>query len=120
MCQRVWTSIPYASLRFRPAAAVPAAQSTYSQCQGSGLDPVARAQSGFVHPKARALSESQACCSVENDSTPPQRSTAIPQPWLRSEEHTSELQSLLRTSYAVFCLKKQKNKKQNKINIQRK
>src|SRR3546814_5502838 len=25
----------------------------------------------------------------------------------RSEEHTSELQSLMRTSYAVFCLKKQ-------------
>src|SRR3546814_10750719 len=30
---------------------------------------------------------------------------------LRSEEHTSELQSLMRISYAVFCLKK---KKQNK------
>src|SRR3546814_3201794 len=32
--------------------------------------------------------------------------------WLsdsRSEEHTSELQSLMRSSYAVFCLKKQKN-----------
>src|SRR3546814_2885979 len=29
----------------------------------------------------------------------------------RSEEHTSELQSLMRTSYAVFCLKKKK--KQN-------
>src|SRR3546814_9708622 len=28
----------------------------------------------------------------------------------RSEEHTSELQSLMRTSYAVFCLKKKKNK----------
>src|SRR3546814_5434135 len=27
----------------------------------------------------------------------------------RSEEHTSELQSLLRNSYAVFCLKKKKN-----------
>src|SRR3546814_6909012 len=27
---------------------------------------------------------------------------------LRSEEHTSELQSLMRTSYAVFCLKKKK------------
>src|SRR3546814_2597313 len=27
----------------------------------------------------------------------------------RSEEHTSELQSLMRISYAVFCLKKQKN-----------
>src|SRR3546814_1899402 len=28
----------------------------------------------------------------------------------RSEEHTSELQSLMRSSYAVFCLKKKKNK----------
>src|SRR3546814_6299835 len=31
---------------------------------------------------------------------------------LRSEEHTSELQSLMRISYAVFCLKKKTNKKQ--------
>src|SRR3546814_8463610 len=30
---------------------------------------------------------------------------------VRSEEHTSELQSLMRISYAVFCLKKKKNKK---------
>src|SRR3546814_6231978 len=29
----------------------------------------------------------------------------------RSEEHTSELQSLMRNSYAVFCLKKKKNNK---------
>src|SRR3546814_6443796 len=29
-------------------------------------------------------------------------------PWLRSEEHTSELQSLMRISSAVICLKKQK------------
>src|SRR3546814_7925024 len=28
--------------------------------------------------------------------------------WTRSEEHTSELQSLMRISYAVFCLKKKK------------
>src|SRR3546814_3867231 len=28
--------------------------------------------------------------------------------WCRSEEHTSELQSLMRNSYAVFCLKKKK------------
>src|SRR3546814_5313112 len=28
----------------------------------------------------------------------------------RSEEHTSELQSLMRISYAVFCLKKKRNK----------
>src|SRR3546814_3406862 len=32
--------------------------------------------------------------------------------WIRSEEHTSELQSLMRISYAVFCLKK-KTKQQH-------
>src|SRR3546814_2040364 len=32
----------------------------------------------------------------------------------RSEEHTSELQSLMRISYAVFCLKKKKKKTNNK------
>src|SRR3546814_5040258 len=36
----------------------------------------------------------------------------------RSEEHTSELQSLMRISYAVFCLKKKKNN--NKLNTQQK
>src|SRR3546814_4390625 len=30
--------------------------------------------------------------------------------YMRSEEHTSELQSLMRISYAVFCLKKKKKK----------
>src|SRR3546814_1401960 len=34
----------------------------------------------------------------------------------RSEEHTSELQSLMRISYAVFCLKKKKNKQQKQNN----
>src|SRR3546814_4956606 len=33
--------------------------------------------------------------------------------WSRSEEHTSELQSLMRISYAVFCLKKKKKKTVN-------
>src|SRR3546814_8034775 len=37
---------------------------------------------------------------------------AFPDAWhgQRSEEHTSELQSLMRISYAVFCLKKKKQK----------
>src|SRR3546814_7756818 len=34
----------------------------------------------------------------------------VDRPLARSEEHTSELQSLMRLSYAVFCLKKQKIK----------
>src|SRR3546814_7951643 len=35
----------------------------------------------------------------------------------RSEEHTSELQSLMRISYAVFCLKKKKNNRMYDIYI---
>src|SRR3546814_5308801 len=34
----------------------------------------------------------------------------------RSEEHTSELQSLMRISYAVFCLKKKKHTKRTTMN----
>src|SRR3546814_8176421 len=36
------------------------------------------------------------------------RSSAVTASRTRSEEHTSELQSLMRISYAVFCLKKKK------------
>src|SRR3546814_10052245 len=43
--------------------------------------------------------------SAERDETPARPG--------RSEEHTSELQSLMRISYAVFCLKKKNNKKTN-------
>src|SRR3546814_8548345 len=38
----------------------------------------------------------------------------------RSEEHTSELQSLMRISYAVFCLKKKKNTDLTKSNCRNK
>src|SRR3546814_3083020 len=40
----------------------------------------------------------------------PQAHGVIARRALRSEEHTSELQSLMRISYAVFCLKKKKKK----------
>src|SRR3546814_10816177 len=39
-------------------------------------------------------------------------------PETRSEEHTSELQSLMRISYAVFCLKKNKYTTKQSYNIQ--
>src|SRR3546814_6775205 len=42
------------------------------------------------------------------------RAISLDSPSLRSEEHTSELQSLMRISYAVFCLKKKKTNKQTK------
>src|SRR3546814_5159780 len=44
------------------------------------------------------------------------RGVAVANGATRSEEHTSELQSLMRISYAVFCLKK---KKQDKCSSQR-
>src|SRR3546814_17909859 len=43
--------------------------------------------------------------------------TSTSPPTIRSEEHTSELQSLMRNSYAVFCLKKtQQNNKHSYFN----
>src|SRR3546814_7829582 len=47
---------------------------------------------------------------VHHAITPDRRHVAVKvlRPGIRSEEHTSELQSLMRISYAVFCLKKNK------------
>src|SRR3546814_6467765 len=42
--------------------------------------------------------------------------TSLVEQALRSEEHTSELQSLMRISYAVFCLKKHKQQITHNIN----
>src|SRR3546814_3132085 len=46
--------------------------------------------------------------STENRSQTAERQSSIGPMRMRSEEHTSELQSLMRISYAVFCLKKKK------------
>src|SRR3546814_1253648 len=52
-----------------------------------------------------ALAAARALIEYENDAE-----TLARKAMARSEEHTSELQSLMRISYAVFCLKKKKNK----------
>src|SRR3546814_9726084 len=57
------------------------------------------------HGKAVAHRFSSSCVRAESE----------PVPYWRSEEHTSELQSLMRISYAVFCLKK-KNKTKKTTN----
>src|SRR3546814_3111225 len=44
-----------------------------------------------------------------------ERTSNLPRIDARSEEHTSELQSLMRISYAVFCLKKKKHTKINTL-----
>src|SRR3546814_10065947 len=55
----------------------------------------------FIDPKADARPLADSLIAALNRSAPEDR----------SEEHTSELQSLMRISYAVFCLKKKKEKK---------
>src|SRR3546814_3203724 len=85
-CAARHLAVPVAAAR----AAGPAGQRDDS---GEGADPAARALRGLgvlrqAHPRpARGLVASA----------------------VRSEEHTSELQSLMRNSYAVFCLKKKQH-----------
>src|SRR3546814_6127260 len=66
------------------------------------------------------LRQQQRICVNCSDIYRPPSQADIPANWevvpSRSEEHTSELQSLMRISYAVFCLKK-KNKKRTQHSI---
>src|SRR3546814_6560166 len=56
----------------------------------------------------RSVSSSDRRCNATECSA---TASEAPAAQTRSEEHTSELQSLMRISYAVFCLKKKKTKK---------
>src|SRR3546814_1492286 len=53
--------------------------------------------------------------SLVSANNPPGHVTINPTDSRRSEEHTSELQSLMRISYAVFCLKTKTNQKTTRI-----
>src|SRR3546814_7830581 len=56
---------------------------------------------------SQSITERQASPALATSSAG--RINALSCPSVRSEEHTSELQSLMRISYAVFCLKKKKH-----------
>src|SRR3546814_2549594 len=60
----------------------------------------------------RAGREWKACCPFHNEKTP--SFYVNDDKGFRSEEHTSELQSLMRISYAVFCLKKKNTHNERK------
>src|SRR3546814_6278469 len=71
---------------------------------------------GGIRPAApRAVRQPLMSGSVRVRPVSPPIAQLSPSAKVRSEEHTSELQSLMRISYAVFCLKKKK-KKQQKTN----
>src|SRR3546814_8946912 len=70
---------------------------------------------GAARRTVRRASRSSCALPLDRSSESPRKSprgpmekeiSASPSRWRRSEEHTSELQSLMRISYAVFCLKK--------------
>src|SRR3546814_21119755 len=60
-------------------------------------------------PSPRATSSCRTAPATPGATAPPHPQSCSSFSSVRSEEHTSELQSLMRLSYAVFCLKKKKN-----------
>src|SRR3546814_10910825 len=79
----------------------------------TGVERGALAGRLLLAPSVQALES--AFDAAKYGELPPQPALEIVIPSLadRSEEHTSELQSLMRISYAVFCLKKKKNTKKH-------
>src|SRR3546814_2268659 len=94
-----------AALASSPAAAQNRQQKAqaagdYGTINDSYMDPVGAIQNAWNNPGAN---------KAPNQETPGyNRIEYRPDRVIRSEEHTSELQSLMRISYAVFCLKKKK------------
>src|SRR3546814_1794936 len=116
----IWSSLPAKSASF-----------VFLSCSQKNFASASRAASTFSLPATIALPPSFASMLATQmklgASFPVEEYLKAKYFWftrmVRSEEHTSELQSLMRISYDVFCLKKKKNKthKQTKtINLMRK
>src|SRR3546814_6919274 len=74
--------------------------------RGTKLHSANRSRASHSRRRSKAL-----MTASRNVSTPSAYSPGSAWTSARSEEHTSELQSLMRISYAVFCLKKKKKTK---------
>src|SRR3546814_7419669 len=99
--------------RARHIAAVVAGE---EQEAGRDLIGFARPLHRRALPEMRDLLDRRAAARVERGPDRPRRDRVDANALLhqiRSEEHTSELQSLMRISYAVFCLKKKKHTHNN-------
>src|SRR3546814_9244426 len=105
----------------RPNRLAAEARAVRIDCLGELLEPVDRAAARVVRHEDRLdlvvlgrvhQLRPQAVIS-RRAGIGPDAPGAAERPLHRSEEHTSELQSLMRNSYAVFCLKKKKTQKNN-------
>src|SRR3546814_1632778 len=99
-----WSSDVCSSDLARDAAAIAKAKRAVPKQCGSGEQLLGRRRAAQKGEMARHLEfdigRRRDCAAIRHPNTP----------WMyRSEEHTSELQSLMRISYAVFCLQKKKN-----------
>src|SRR3546814_10305356 len=103
--------------RAKPGVVIGQSVSNHSIRAATGIDHTAgavSAQSWFpddLHPSRHSVVDGYA--AVTRGQSVPVRATCAHPTQSRSEEHTSELQSLMRISYAVFCLKKKKKQKRN-------
>src|SRR3546814_10187975 len=92
----------------RPSAGV---RTTAVDCYRSGVSAPVYPEAGrrCACQPAEIVAEVAVAGEANGDRDLGDRLFGAEQQFLRSEEHTSELQSLMRISYAVFCLKKKKN-----------
>src|SRR3546814_968245 len=100
------TLFPYTTLFRSIEALVPQIRCPILAIQGEGDEYGSLEQ---IHGIKRLAPQTELCI-LSKCGHIPQRDQAER---VRSEEHTSELQSLMRISYAVFCLKKKKTNKRN-------
>src|SRR3546814_9926112 len=99
-----------------PASVADALPGLIDRPVGDPAAPEARARTAttarraFIEGSARTPAESAERIRKPSSPNILQAGSLIPAALIRSEEHPSELQSLMRNSYAVFCLKKKKKK----------
>src|SRR3546814_5003535 len=103
---RTDTLFPYTTL-FRSAPRTRRAAAARADLRGERADPRCTAALGGRRGRASARGCRRRGCAPRGDRAWSRGRCALDD---RSEEHTSELQSLMRISYAAFCLKKKKYK----------
>src|SRR3546814_2503259 len=78
--------------------------------RGNAVLQLEEAAAGVLEAIGPKLAPGLGVDQLHGDAHPPATAPHGALDGIRSEEHTSELQSLMRISYAVFCLKKKKQK----------
>src|SRR3546814_7520693 len=97
----------------------PRSTRTYTRFPYTTLFRSCREDAAHRNPRL-AREPDQLACLVGGDAAADDQQDTLHRwtPVIRSEEHTSELQSLMRISYAVFCLKKKTKSQTQNINNQ--